>query len=376
MAAAPYVFGTHIRCHRLWMRPTPHQEWGDAYEERAAEWWELFLDLVLVAACAVVADALHEHRTPARLWAFLVQFLLFQTSWHFLTHFSTRFSDESLAKTYVTLVYIVSLAAMAVHADALAALRGFLVAMVVQRLALLCLYGAVVHRCARGRTFARFVSGVLCLSVGLCAAAYAGLREPASVLAALTLVALVELLWVPVVARWPQADRAAINVEHQTGRDGCVVLVVLGESVVSAVIGYSALDRGRATAAYYACMAFAFLFTFSLAMVYFYAQPPREEHAYRQSSLRGVSLLYVHHVLWTALLLVSVGTKGAMAAAVRGRRLPHSDLWLLYGATAAALVALFALRCTHYSGNIPRASDSPCHKRASYVWCGPGQRVA
>lgn len=61
----------------LWTPPTLFQDWDEEYEERAAAWWELFVDLVLVAACSNIADGFKEDPTSAGFGLFALQLLVY-----------------------------------------------------------------------------------------------------------------------------------------------------------------------------------------------------------------------------------------------------------------------------------------------------------
>lgn len=56
----------------------PAQEYGEEYEERGSGWWDLINDLLMVGACAAVADTFRDATTWAGLGVFALQFSLCQ----------------------------------------------------------------------------------------------------------------------------------------------------------------------------------------------------------------------------------------------------------------------------------------------------------
>mmetsp|Transcript_23929 Transcript_23929/g.56933 ORF Transcript_23929/g.56933 Transcript_23929/m.56933 type:complete len:171 (+) Transcript_23929:198-710(+) len=62
---------------KLWSKPLLAADWHDEYEEKAASWWELFVDLLLVVTCSTVAEAVEEDATSDGFIAFVTTFTLF-----------------------------------------------------------------------------------------------------------------------------------------------------------------------------------------------------------------------------------------------------------------------------------------------------------
>jgi low temperature requirement protein LtrA len=89
--------------------PKVLNEWGTESEERGSGYWELFLDLVLVAGVSNVADSLKENMSANGLLVFILFFVLYYTSWSAYMHFTTRFGDDSLAHSVKLFVFILAL---------------------------------------------------------------------------------------------------------------------------------------------------------------------------------------------------------------------------------------------------------------------------
>ncbi|CAK9077191.1 Hypothetical protein (Fragment), partial [Durusdinium trenchii] len=109
---------------RLWARPGLAAEWDQEYEDRSAAWWELFLDLLFVAAASNVADTFKEDMTLHGAFGFVVTFSLFFAGWTWYTVFSSRYVDASLSHSVLLFVYLLGVAGMVVNASGDEALHG------------------------------------------------------------------------------------------------------------------------------------------------------------------------------------------------------------------------------------------------------------
>ena len=88
---------------RLFGAPVLLQDWDRAAEEGAAQYWELFLDLLLVAGASALADQLKEDE---RVGHFALYYLVVVNGWNLYTHhITTRFEDASLAHAMLLLEY-------------------------------------------------------------------------------------------------------------------------------------------------------------------------------------------------------------------------------------------------------------------------------
>jgi len=69
------------------------QDWDSVAEEGAAQYWELFLDLLLVAAASSIADQFKETLSDeGSFWEFIVFFSVAMNAWLLYTHhYTARF---------------------------------------------------------------------------------------------------------------------------------------------------------------------------------------------------------------------------------------------------------------------------------------------
>lgn len=94
-------------------KPTLAAE-GDDYEEKAAAWFELFFDLVLVAACSSISDAFAEDFTVSGFYSFFVCFGTVTTGWHAYTRFTTRFNENTVLHGILMAIMLTGFSGMAI----------------------------------------------------------------------------------------------------------------------------------------------------------------------------------------------------------------------------------------------------------------------
>jgi hypothetical protein len=182
-------------------------------------------------------------------------------------------------------------------------------------------------------------------------------------------VALIETCYIPLLGRYlKHKDIVPVNIDHHAERDGCFVMVVLGEAVVSSAISMRNLSDSDAllTHEYYTSMFFAFLMLFCLALLYFHVQPTRAQHAYRRSRFRGISMLFANQAVGVALLALSVGIKLVMGAvADTDGQLAATHAYVLLVSLTCALLCLFVQRLLHWYGD---TMLPPAMNTLRYAW--------
>jgi low temperature requirement protein LtrA len=358
-------------------------EWDEEYEERGSGWWELFVDLLLVAACANVADQFKDDSTWTGLAVFVLQLTQFDSGWLHYTLFSSRYHDDSLFHSFLLFVYLLGTAVAVVHAKGLEPddVVGFNVGQAVLRLALAVMHLSVAFASDRARGIALVDALFTLLHAGIFCIAAAVASDGNAVLACW-----VACIFLEVVV-WAQTTRllgvkgVPLNIDHMADRSGCFTMVVLGESVVSTAINYSSLASPERTVGYYAAMVLGFLLTFTLALSAFHMQPPREIHAYRRSRCHGIALGSTNRIMWIALLAMGVGIKQVMRAvtgsddeSMQADQEPSTDLlqarfaWLLMISLSLAFFCLAVIRSLHFWGRQPAPTDKPWVYGVKMVW--------
>src|SRR5229473_1833934 len=139
-----------------WLRPprlrTDLREEG----ERHATWYELFFDLVFVAAVAQLATALSREPTAAGFLRFAGLFVPIAWAWAGFAFYANRFETDDVAYRLVKAIAMLAIAALAISVHSV--MRGgqgtvaFAVSYAVTRTCLLALYArAWRHASGRGR---------------------------------------------------------------------------------------------------------------------------------------------------------------------------------------------------------------------------------
>lgn len=312
---------------------------------------------------------------------YLLLYSFYWLLWNSYIMFTTRFDDQTLRHSSFLLLYVFGLAAMVVHTDELRSVRGFALGCIVSHVGLILMFGAVSvhHERARPHVFTQVLLDALSI-VGLAiAAAYSPtvLEEsenpPTSVVVALVLTSFVGLTFVmwsaPMV---PPSHFIMINIDHISDRQGCMVMVMLGESIVSATVRYRSLDVSSRSFDYYGSMALNTVLVFCLALLYYHMQPPREYHAARLSKKRGILAMYAHVGLFPSFLAVGVGVKLIVSTVtaddVTDRFLNSTQVWFIFGAVSLSLAFLLVIRLAHFAGKHPAPTDPPPVRRVKWIW--------
>ncbi|KDO21992.1 hypothetical protein SPRG_12851 [Saprolegnia parasitica CBS 223.65] len=319
-------------------------DWTGEYEEKSAQWFELFLDLIMVAACSNVAEGLKDDLSLRGAAAFVLLCLMYASSWHLYTHFNARFSESSLLHYGFLYVLLVGLGGMVLASEPG---RGFTIGLVCIRAALLCMNLSVFWSLPNVRGKAGADMSISLLAMTLFAFALYVDHPTVTIGVYLASLFLETLGGVTLVRFAKRPDMyVAMNIDHVDDREGCLVMVALGESVVSTVINSRGTDL---PSAYY---------------------PQREMHAMRRSITTGFTYSMLHYLLLPTLLAIGVGTKLVSEAVRHNQELAPTSIWVLFGSISLALCIMLLVRLLHYGGRQPAPTDPLLVQRIKYVWWG------
>jgi low temperature requirement protein LtrA len=363
---------------KLFGTPSLRQDWGDEPDEGAAKYWELFLDLVMVAAASSVADGFKENPTLQGFGEFCCLYFIFINAWMMYSHHLTsRFEDSSLTHSMILFFFLLGMASCINNAYDKA--RDFSYSAALQRIAILVMFGQIIVTVPRARAFGLAFGSIVLLStiLFLLSAIYPNSFAPSG----WWLVVLLEFNMEPILTlSLPGQKLVPVNIEHTKERLGVIILIMLGETVISSTISYRELmkektenekdeeeDPGRN---YYVILALCFLLIFMFTQYYFHLQPDPSDHAIRRSRTHGLLLMSAYRLLGLALLSMGVGVKLVVEAVVRGERFSDFGSKLLGLSISAALLILFFMRYLHYGGmdRYPRPGDPPNIKALFFAW--------
>ncbi|OQR93873.1 hypothetical protein ACHHYP_02129 [Achlya hypogyna] len=336
-------------------------DWTGEYEEKSAQWFELFLDLIMVAACSNVAEGFKDDLTVAGFLEFILLCLMYSSSWHLYTHFNARFSETSLLHYSFLYLLLMGLGSMVLASEP--GYR-FTIGLVSIRIAMVLMNSSVICSLPEARAKARIdiALGVIAITLFISALV---IDTHTWTIAVYLLTLVLETLAAFVVARCFPGSFVAMNIDHVDEREGCMVMVALGESVVSAFINSRGADL---PAHFYMATCLSLLVIFSLAIFYFATKPPRAMHAMRRSVYSGFAYSLMHYALLPTLLATGVGTKLVSEAVLKATPLSSNALWVLYGSISLALLEMLVIRLLHYWGRQPAPSDPIDVKRIKYAW--------
>ncbi|RHY83072.1 hypothetical protein DYB35_000712 [Aphanomyces astaci] len=346
--------------------PTLSANWSGEYEEKSAEWFELFLDLIIVAACSNVTEKLKEDLTLSGLAYFVLVTSMYTSSWTLYTSFHARFNEKSLLHYLWLYIWLAGLGGMVLAGEPC---NAFTIGLVLVRIAQLLMYTTVYMLLPQSRCTTK-VDMIFVLSSVFALGSTFVLSE-AWTIAVYAIVLVWECIFRFVAAAqgWLQTKesvRIPLNIDHFNERVGCMVMVALGEAVVSTIINFN--DPSLLSTRFFFMMQLGLLVIFTMAMFYFAIRPPRAFHAMRRSVYAGIGFSWLHLCLYPTLLVIGVSLKLITDAVTTDKSLEATRVWWLFGSISAALTVMLCIRLVHFGGRHPAPTDPDCVKRIKHVW--------
>jgi len=165
-----------------------------------------------------------------------------------------------------------------------------------------------------------------------------------------------------------------INIDHTNERLSVLVLIMLGETVITSTITYKSYaaeaEEQAKTREYYTVMTLSFLLMFMYILLFFNQQPAPKDHGMRRSRLAGISLMLLVKLLGLSLLTMGACMKLSVNAVIEGKALSPFISNGFRVSVGMSLVLLLAMRICHYGGKLPRSTDPPHIRRLTNVWWG------
>jgi low temperature requirement protein LtrA len=320
----------------VWLRPPRLRTQAEEQGERHATWYELYFDLVFVAAVAQLATALSREPTSAGFLRFAGLFVPIAWAWSGFTFYANRFDTDDVAYRLVKAVAMLAIAALAISVHSV--MRGghgsvaFAGSYVATRGCLLALYlRARRHVTGPGRRLIDLYLGGFSAGAALWLVSIA-VPGPARYwlwAAGLSL----ELAMAPL--GWRALGAAAINAPHVTERFGQFFIIVLGESVVAVVAGIAGTHFSTATSVVAVA---GFVIALCLWWIYF---DLADTSVVGRGSL-GLIYVYAHFPLLAGVAAFGAGTKLAITDA-DAASLGAGARWAIGGGLACYLLSLALL---------------------------------
>jgi hypothetical protein len=323
----------------------------------------------MVAAASAVADGLKENPTASGINEFIVLYLIFVNGWFLYTHhITTRFEDSSFLHAMILFIFILGNAIYIVNASFETA-QALAVGALLQRVSIMMIILSICLCIPRARAM-----GILFAQVTTVTMVFYFLTvvfpERAGIF--LWIAVLIELFSEFIMAfSLRRADMIPINIEHTKDRMGILLLVMLGETVISATIEYRRLTEEEEIenlSDYYWILFWALVLVFFYTLLFFAMTPPPAFHAFRRSRLHGCTLIVVQKILCGCVLAVGAGVKLTIEAVTKQEELTDFCIDLMSLSVGYSLLLLFCLRALHYLGIIPTGSEPAFALRLMYIW--------
>lgn len=318
----------------------------DAEPERHATWLELFYDLVFVAAVAQLAGSLSDDYSWLGMLRFSVLFVPVWWAWVGHTFYLTRFDTEDVGHRLLTMAQLTAAASLAVHVPA--ALGATSVGFALSYAAIRFILVAEYLRAGRHIPAVRPLTSRYSTGFGVAALLW--------VLSALVPVPWRFGLWgvafacdflTPMTAGQLHV-RFPPHLMHLPERFGLFTIIVLGEAVVSVVMG---IGKGGITFGSGLVGIMGLLVAFALWWGYFEGAKGAAVRALSASRhvRRYQQWLYSHLPLLMGITATAVGIKHVIRL-VPGDALPLREGWLLSLSVAASVLSLNAIFLAAFTG--------------------------
>jgi low temperature requirement protein LtrA len=316
-----------------WLQPPRLRTQAEAEVERHATAYELFFDLVFVAAVSQVATALSHELTPAGFARFAGLFVPIVWAWAGYAFYANRFDGEDVAYRLVQAVAMLAIATLAVSVHAV--MRGghgsvaFALAYVITRVCLIVLY-LRAHRHADRR--ARGLIDVYLLGFSVGAVLWlVSIAVPGPWRYWIWGVGLIVELVMPLFG-WRALGTGSVNVAHITERFGGFFIIVLGESVIAVVAGIAGTHFSLAI---FAVAAAAFVIALCLWWIYF----DLADTSVVGRGVLGLVYVYAHFPLLGGVAAFAAGAKIAIVSA-HSAGLDAGVRWATAGGLTCCLLSL------------------------------------
>jgi Bacterial low temperature requirement A protein (LtrA) len=164
-----------------------------------------------------------------------------------------------------------------------------------------------------------------------------------------------------------------INIDHTKDRLGILVLIMLGETVISSTIEFRRLAHAEAIhdyVRYYWVLFWALVLVFFYNLLYFCVDPPIELHAFRRDRLRGTMVFLAHKIMCGSILAVGTAVKLTIEAVVQQEELSNFAVNLWSCSVGVSILSLLIQRLLHYYGVFPSGKEPPELIRLMRAWWG------
>jgi low temperature requirement protein LtrA len=318
------------------LQPPRLRTTGDPQEQRHATWFELFFDLVFVAAVSQLGQSLAVNPSALVFARFAALFVVVVWAWVLYTLYANRFDTDDIIFRLAKSGAMLAIAAIAVNLhhvmDGRGGTVGFAAGYVVLRLLLIGLYGrARRHAVGAGRRLAEtYIVGYSATTVLWLLSIFV----PSPFRYVLWAVATLIDLTIPTRA-WATLREHSVVVSHLTERLGTFFIIVLGGTIVAGVAGVAGFEF---TVDSWVVAGLGFVIALCLWWIYF---DLADTSVVGRGAL-GLVFVYGHFPLLAGVAAFGEGTKLAITGAAQ-HGLGAGARWALAGGVGAFALSLAAL---------------------------------
>jgi low temperature requirement protein LtrA len=309
---------------------------GSHHEERHATWLELFYDLIFVAAVAQLASALSDDYSWEGVLRLVALFVPVWWAWIGHTFYLTRFDTDDLWHRLLTMLQMIFVASLAVHAPR--GLGEYSIHFALSYFGVRAILVGQYLRAGKHVEAARPLTRRYATGFGV--AAFLWLLStvvPVPLRFALWFVAIAIDILTPLTAGQMHA-KIPPHFSHLPERFGLFTIIVLGEAVVAVVqgIGKTGLHLQAGISAVMGMLiAFTFWWGYFDGVHAAEARPVRS----RQDVWCYQIWLYTHLPLTMSIVATAIGVKHILALQP-STQLPTHEGWILCGAVALGMTCL------------------------------------
>ena len=375
---------------------------GDNNEANSTNsYWELFIDLLLVAAASSMAETFKESHSISQ---FVLSYMIIINGWSLYSlNLSTRLGNSSFLASLLLFLYLVGFGWSTAnirdftttgpnavsHTRDTAAVHEFIRGAIMLRMSIVIMVVGIAVSLPRARYFCTIMGSFVAVSLLGFGTAYWGAwydnsTPPINLLfIGLWIAALTEFLAEMISSFFIDMKKfIPINIEQTQERFDALGLVMLGETVVSITqtfrelvlvtpdtttstttaadddnehaVALSTADLGTSSylvhTRYYWVLTLSLLLVFMMTLYIFHTSPPPEEHAMRRSRRHGVTLLLVQKVIGLPLLAVGVSVKLIVEAVMKEEELSLFGYQCMSFGVGTTLLLNYAIRILHHGG--------------------------
>jgi low temperature requirement protein LtrA len=334
-------------------------------KERHATWLELFFDLVFVVIISQLSHFLLDELSLLRFLEFLFLFIPVWWAWIGVTFYSTRFYSDDIGHRLLLLLQMGGAGAMAVNISGAFNnnFSGFALSYAFMRFILIVEYirvykvNIIKTSISPKPLLKRYISGFSIAALIWFISAFVTTSETRI---GLWIIGLIIDFATPITAGKLHSQFAP-NISHLPERMGLFTLIVLGESIVSIVIGMTDQQWNLYSVI---VSSLGLCISFSLWWLYFDSSGKLPIQILREKSNVVIYSiwLYIHFPLVVAITAVGVGTRHLISNE-QYSALTASDLWLICSSVSIFLIS----QCTLHLISVNNSNKDGFLNRKKFV---------